>query len=345
MLLAGAGALAVVFVALGVWWLLGGGDTDRASTKVTFADAPRSVSETSALEVGRVEVPGLIGMSMQDAEIVLRAAGLSVQVSGDDTATGSYGGLWVISAKPPAGTILSVGDVVRIVLGERLVGEAATRTLAPTTASRSGWVVCIDPGHQEHSSNDQEPIGPGSPETKDRVTGGATGVSTRIPEYELNLQISVALKKALEQRGVRVLMVRTTNDVDISNSERATFANRSDADLFVRIHCDGNTDQKLAGISTQYPKGNAWVRPIQDASYRSALAVQEAVITATGAIDRGTVPRSDLSGFNWCKVPTCLVECGFLSNPVEDKLLASPHYQDKLAEGMKNGIMAYLGGN
>lgn len=340
--MAGAGALVVVLAALGVWWLLGGGEVGHKSATTSFADTSRSGAATTAIEVGRVEVPELVGKSMQDAEIVLRAAGLSIAVSGDDSTTGSYEGLWVISAKPPAGTILAVGDVVRIILGERLVGEAAVRTLTPATASDSGWLVCIDPGHQAHSSNDPEPIGPGATETKDRVTGGATGVSTKIPEYELNLQISIALKKALEQRGVRVLMVRSTNDVDISNSERAAFANRSGADLFVRIHCDGNTDQKLAGISTQYPKGNSWVRPIEDASYRSALAVQGAVITATGAVDRGTVGRSDLSGFNWCKVPTCLVECGFLSNPVEDKLLASPHYQDKLATGIANGVVRYL---
>jgi len=50
----------------------------------------------------------------------------------------------------------------------------------------------------------------------------------------------------------------------------------------------------------------------------------------------------DLSGFNWSTVPTVLVECGFLSNPVEDRLLASPHYQDKLATGIADGVMAYL---
>ncbi len=66
------------------------------------------------------------------------------------------------------------------------------------------------------------------------------------------------------------------------------------------------------------------------------------MVAATSAVDLGTVARGDLSGFNHSKVPTILVETGFMSNPIEDRLLASPHYQDKVAEGIAEGVIAYL---
>ena len=74
----------------------------------------------------------------------------------------------------------------------------------------------------------------------------------------------------------------------------------------------------------------------------AAQEVQRQVVAATSAVDLGTVARGDLSGFNHSKVPTILVETGFMSNPIEDRLLASPHYQDKLAEGIAEGVIAYL---
>jgi len=52
--------------------------------------------------------------------------------------------------------------------------------------------------------------------------------------------------------------------------------------------------------------------------------------------------RADLSGFNYCRVPAILVETGFLSNPVDDRQLADPAYQDTLADGIARGVLEYL---
>ncbi len=205
--------------------------------------------------------------------------------------------------------------------------------------------MVIDPGHQARSNSAPEPIGPGAKEVKPKVSGGATGVKTRIPEYEIVLQISMNLKKRLEAQGVKVVMTRSTNDVNLSNSERADIANRAKADLFVRVHGDGSPDSKTAGISTLYPGKNRWTKAITAQSKQAARMVQAAAIGATGAVDRGIVARQDLSGFNYAKVPSILVETGFLSNSVEDRLLSSPHYQDKVAQGMAAGIMEYLEGS
>jgi N-acetylmuramoyl-L-alanine amidase len=79
-------------------------------------------------------------------------------------------------------------------------------------------------------------------------------------------------------------------------------------------------------------------------SRKAAGLVQRGAVGQTGAVDRGTVARGDLSGFNYATVPSVLVECGFLSNPVEDQLLSSPNYQDKVAEGITQGVISYLEG-
>ena len=61
------------------------------------------------------------------------------------------------------------------------------------------YVICIDPGHQAKGDMSQEPVGPGSSETKFKVSWGTQGVSTNIPEYELTLSASKVLKSYLEQ--------------------------------------------------------------------------------------------------------------------------------------------------
>ena len=140
-------------------------------------------------------------------------------------------------------------------------------------------------------------------------------------------------------------MTRTTAAVDISNAQRAQVANDSGADLFLRVHADSNTNADVSGISTLYPAGNDWVAPIREESLRAAGIVHGQMIASTGANDRGINARADLSGFNWATVPSVLVETGFLSNPAEDKLLASEAYQDKLADGITRGVLEYLGVN
>jgi len=206
----------------------------------------------------------------------------------------------------------------------------------------SGLVVCIDPGHQAKANLDGEPIGPGASETKPKVTGGATGTVTGQPEHELVLAVSLLLKERLEGAGVTVVMTRSTANVDVSNSARAAIANEAKADLFVRVHADGNTNAKVHGLSTLYPAGNEWVKPIAGESKSAATTIHLEVVEVTKASDRGVVERSDLSGFNWCTVPTVLVECGFLSNPEEDRLLATSAYRAKLADGIAQGVLAYL---
>lgn len=206
----------------------------------------------------------------------------------------------------------------------------------------SGKVVVIDAGHQAHGNSSQEPVGPGASETKAKVSSGTSGRYSGVPEYQVNLQIAQKLQAYLESKGVTVVMVRQSNDVDISNSERAAIANSNNASLFVRIHCDGSENSSRSGFSTLVPGSNQWTSPIVAQSKVAGQYVQSAAIAATGANDLGIVERTDLSGFNWCEVPTILCECGFMTNQNEDMLLTSDDYQQKIATGIGNGVIQYL---
>jgi N-acetylmuramoyl-L-alanine amidase len=204
------------------------------------------------------------------------------------------------------------------------------------------FVVVIDAGHQSVKNTKKEPIGPGSKLRKAAVATGARGKYTHIPEYRINLLVALKLQNALESKGITVVMVRTKNKVNITNSERAEIANAASADLFIRLHCDSSKDSGIHGISVLSPTKNKWTSSIVNSSLIASKFIDREVIAATGARNRGIVKRSDLTGFNWSKVPTTLVEMGFMSNRGEDKLLASDAYQNKLAAGLAAGTMAYL---
>lgn len=214
---------------------------------------------------------------------------------------------------------------------------------APSKPKSTGYVVVIDPGHQGIGNNSLEPIGPRSSVKKPAVAGGASDSQGR-PESLLNLQVSLKIRDALQAQGVKVIMVRTSQKVDIPNSKRAKIANDAHANLFLRVHADSSSNSSITGFLTLVPGHNQWTGPIVASSGRAGRDIQAAALAATGAKNRGVTPRSDLSGFNWSKVPTALVEMGMMSNPGEDRKMFTPAYQQKLAAGISAGVIKYLRG-
>lgn len=199
--------------------------------------------------------------------------------------------------------------------------------------------VCIDAGHGITSKSGKEPVSPGSSEKKASNVSGAAG------EEPLNLEISLKLQKALEARGIKTDMVRTTNNCDKTNVERAEQANAS-SDYCIRIHCDGSENKSVHGISVLIPAKSYY----GDSSFvpkSTALGqiVLDSLITATGAKNVGLITRSDLTGFNWSKIPVILVECGFVSNADEKAKLQTAEYQDKLANAIADGFVKYVKGS
>lgn len=208
-----------------------------------------------------------------------------------------------------------------------------------------GKLICIDAGHQATPNTDTEPVGPGAEDKKVKVSAGNTGVTTGTEEYELNLEVALKLQSALEARGYTVKMIRTSNDVDISNAARAELANSDKADAFIRIHANGSTDTNASGVMTVcQTKDNPYNADIYDSCKRLSSDVLSGMAAATGANSEGVWETDSMSGINWCKVPVTIVEIGYMTNSEEDQKLVTSDYQNLLAKGIADGIDAYFAG-
>ena len=140
-----------------------------------------------------------------------------------------------------------------------------------------------------------------------------------------------------------MVMIRETNDINISNVERAIIANKAMADAFIRIHADSSEKSSASGVMTicqtsQNPYNSEWYSE----SRRLSEYVLDYVVAETGA-NRCLIWETDtMTGINWTTVPTTILEMGFMSNPEEDKKMATEEYRRQIAVGVAKAIDAYL---
>lgn len=205
-------------------------------------------------------------------------------------------------------------------------------------------IIVIDPGHQEKANLEEEPIGPGADEMKIKVAGGAES-KTGQKEYELNLKVALILRDILIERGYSVVMTRETNNVDISNAERAEIANKYSASAFIRIHANSNEDTSVRGVqmlcqtaSNPYPECAA--------TYSDSRVLSEIIMNSyceeTDFKKLSIIETDTMSGINWCAVPTTIIEMGFLSNDAEDRYMATEIFKRSAAKGIADGIDEYI---
>ena len=215
----------------------------------------------------------------------------------------------------------------------------------------------IDAGHQSHAmtgAENQESIGPGSTETKDKVTSGTTGVYTGYNEYELNLEVALKLKTILQSRGYKVYMTRETNDVQISNIERTEIANMAEADVLIHIHANWDETSSQRGAFTICQTSNS----IYNSNiYSDCRLLSECVLDGfcnqTGFskcpiwkndnMENDIIWETDsMTGINWSEVPVTIIEMGYMSNAEEDIIMSKESFWINAATGIANGIDAYI---
>lgn len=203
---------------------------------------------------------------------------------------------------------------------------------------------------------------------------GAVGRNRKIKEKDVVLGIALELRKLLEDNGYRVSMSRD-RDIFIPLPERTAMANRADADLFISIHANASRRRGARGIETyffdlssdrdvlklaamengvsidkldtlQFILTDMERTPIRNQSAMLATSIQENIcrsVKSNGINSRNIgVKHGPFYVLKGARMPSVLVETAFITNPKEEKLLASRKYREQIAKGILDGIKKYI---
>lgn len=209
----------------------------------------------------------------------------------------------------------------------------------------NGHIVGIDPGHQSSSVDMSalEPLGPGSGEMKAKSSTGTEGIYSGVPEYQLNLEVSLKLRDILEERGYQVVMTRTDNEAAVSNRKRAEYVAEMGAEIYVRIHANSEASHTASGALSMAPSPeNPYVGDLSAESERLSQCILDSYCEATGFNNRGVSYDDNMTGINWSTVPVTILEMGFMSYESDDLQMNDDAFQDKMAEGIADGIDDYF---
>ena len=239
-------------------------------------------------------------------------------------------------------TVMMVSIAMSLFLGATVC--SASGVVQPSESN--GYTVGIDPGHQGSwvDMSELEPDGPGSENYKAKSSTGTQGSYTGVPEYELNLEISLALREELVRRGYAVVMTREDNDTAISNSERALKVAQEGADVYVRIHANGSEDSSVNGALAMCPSpSNPYIPDLYEDSYRLSECILDSYCQDAGFANLGVQYYDNMSGINWSQVPVTILEMGFMTNESDDNAMQNEEVQHQMVQGIADGIDQYFG--
>ncbi|MEW8974029.1 MAG: N-acetylmuramoyl-L-alanine amidase CwlD [Tissierellaceae bacterium] len=223
---------------------------------------------------------------------------------------------------------ISIGIVIILLLSIKLF-NTRIKVKEVTYLPITNRVIGIDPGHGG-------------------VDPGAVS-RNGVKESDINLKIALKLKRFIEQSGGIPIMTREVDEglhTEQSNTlrkmktedliNRNKLIEESGCELFVSIHMNSFTSSKYYGAQTFYPKDS-------EEGKRLAYIIQEELRNILDKDNRREpTPRDDVYLLKETSIPSVLVEAGFLSNPLEEKLLLTEEHQEKIAWCIYVGIMRYL---
>ena len=234
-----------------------------------------------------------------------------------------------------AGLLVLVGGLLIVTLLARGTGQepAADPTPVPEPAVTpeplplSGWTILIDPGHGGYD-------------------GGAKARDSGVWEKVINLDVALQVEKSLTEQGASVVMTRR-EDADLCTEDRPAALTKKRQDMLARVEMavSAQVDMVLSIHMNEYRARSesgpqVFYRAGSDAGRLLAGCMQEALIERL----RPRKERAAMAGDYFIlqlDVPSVLVECGFISNPEEEKLLLSGNYQARLGEAVAAGVMSY----
>ncbi|MDP4127574.1 MAG: N-acetylmuramoyl-L-alanine amidase [Bacillota bacterium] len=217
-----------------------------------------------------------------------------------------------------------LGTIIALIV--LLIGSWSLRFSSVFTASLKNKVIVIDPGH-----------------------GGADpgAQSSGIKEKDINLDISLRLRKVLESKDCNVILTREV-DKDFflpgfvkgrmakraELNQRINLASTNNADLFVSVHANSFPQRNTYGMETYYHQKSAPGKELAE------LIQKQFAILQTD--NKRKAKAGDYYLINQANMPAVIVEVGFISNPRERKLLSSDNYRDKIAIAIATGIEDYV---
>lgn len=206
-----------------------------------------------------------------------------------------------------------------LLLGAIFASRKLSQLVSQDNVAEDKQIIVIDAGH-----GGEDP--------------GKVGVNGEL-EKDINLQIAQKVKALLEQQGIEVLMTRQDDSALDSKLEdmkqRVTLINETKPVLAVSIHQNSYSDSSVRGAQVFYYTDS-------EVSKEAALMMQEELKQMDTAHAREAKGNNTFYMLKKTNVPIIIVECGFLSNPEEAKLLTTEEYQDKIAQVISTGIVKWI---
>ncbi|MGG3090782.1 N-acetylmuramoyl-L-alanine amidase [Bacillus safensis] len=217
----------------------------------------------------------------------------------------------------------TVPDAIRKVIGAKqmsafsVVGGTSTvqtNTITQLKNAVLGETIFIDPGH---GAQDAGAVGNG------------------LLEKNINLEVALKLRSRLHQAGALIVMSRTSDTFD-SLQTRVSKGAQASADIFISIHANANDNNGANGTETYYDTTYAAANSI-----KLAQKVQPRMVSALGTRDRG-VKTAGFYVIKYSRMPSILLETGFVTSPIDASILKSTTAKDRLASGITTGVSNYF---